>query len=327
MDISRMLKSGRAREAAGISAEGRTAELLRLLGPDFDSFPCGDGRDKLVGPCPVCRADGGDSEGRHLVIYEDGKFGCVTSPTDSPLGTAQEHRRQVWAAIAPVLKGAGSLCMPEPRKPDPAVLAAYEAAKKAGRAALEKAISRWGSGDLETELGPSAEIPDHDGQLKLYLSAWAPAELTWIGRQKGIAAPLPAGILADRGHQHGWDHARTVVFKPKATQRRDRDVLSIRLRVVEHDHLDMAGQIALIRLVSEKLGLPRWVIFSGGKSLHAHFDEPADPAVTRSIEALLEAVGGDLGAFTKGRSRVPGAVRVGSGGKRQPLVWIRPENL
>ena len=35
---------------------------------------------KTTAQCPACAADGGDSKGEHLVIYADGRFGCVVCP-------------------------------------------------------------------------------------------------------------------------------------------------------------------------------------------------------------------------------------------------------
>jgi hypothetical protein len=32
---------------------------------------------KIIAACPACRAEGGDRAGDHLVIFDDGRFGCV----------------------------------------------------------------------------------------------------------------------------------------------------------------------------------------------------------------------------------------------------------
>lgn len=37
---------------------------------------------KTTAQCPACAADGGDAKKEHLVIYADGKFGCVVHPKD-----------------------------------------------------------------------------------------------------------------------------------------------------------------------------------------------------------------------------------------------------
>ena len=40
----------------------------------------GDG--KIAAQCPACAADGGDAKGEHLVVFKDGKFGCVLYEKD-----------------------------------------------------------------------------------------------------------------------------------------------------------------------------------------------------------------------------------------------------
>lgn len=48
-----------------------------------------DKSGKTVAQCPACAANGADTKGDHLVIFEDGKFGCVVNPDD------KEHNRQI----------------------------------------------------------------------------------------------------------------------------------------------------------------------------------------------------------------------------------------
>ncbi len=40
----------------------------------------GDG--KITAQCPACAAEGGDAKAEHLVIFKDGKFGCVLYEKD-----------------------------------------------------------------------------------------------------------------------------------------------------------------------------------------------------------------------------------------------------
>jgi hypothetical protein len=54
---------------------------------------CGPG--KRVGRCPACADAGGDHKGEHLIIYEDGKFGCVLYPGEEGV----ERRRQIWKLV------------------------------------------------------------------------------------------------------------------------------------------------------------------------------------------------------------------------------------
>jgi len=45
---------------------------------------------KTVAACPACRADGHDKAGDHLVLWPDGRFGCVKFADDT------EHRKRIW---------------------------------------------------------------------------------------------------------------------------------------------------------------------------------------------------------------------------------------
>jgi hypothetical protein len=40
----------------------------------------GDG--KITAQCPACAAEGADAKGDHLVVFRDGKFGCVVNEKD-----------------------------------------------------------------------------------------------------------------------------------------------------------------------------------------------------------------------------------------------------
>jgi hypothetical protein len=48
---------------------------------------------KLTARCPACAAAGQDATGNHLVVFPDGKFGCVANPGDSL------HRQEIFRLI------------------------------------------------------------------------------------------------------------------------------------------------------------------------------------------------------------------------------------
>ena len=49
-------------------------------------------RGKIEAQCPACAMDGNDSKNKnHLIVYPDGRFGCVAHPNDN------EHRRLIYA--------------------------------------------------------------------------------------------------------------------------------------------------------------------------------------------------------------------------------------
>ena len=49
---------------------------------------------KTVAACPACREAGHDRSGEHLVLFEDGKFGCIAYPGDD--AEARNHRKNVF---------------------------------------------------------------------------------------------------------------------------------------------------------------------------------------------------------------------------------------
>lgn len=49
----------------------------------------------VVGRCPACAAVGQDRSGEHLVIYPDGRFGCVVHPG----AAGWLHRKAIWEAV------------------------------------------------------------------------------------------------------------------------------------------------------------------------------------------------------------------------------------
>lgn len=49
----------------------------------------------VVARCPACAAGGQDRKGEHLVVYPDGRFGCVLHPGDA----GRLHRKAIWEAV------------------------------------------------------------------------------------------------------------------------------------------------------------------------------------------------------------------------------------
>lgn len=72
--------------------ELRSKKFARSLKIDLDKLenvhPNGD-RHKAQ--CPACAEEGGDDSGNHLIVYEDGRFGCVMFQGDE----GKEHRRRI----------------------------------------------------------------------------------------------------------------------------------------------------------------------------------------------------------------------------------------
>ena len=49
--------------------------------------------NKTIAACPACRAAGDDNKGEHLVIYSNGKFGCIAHEGDSL------HRKDIFSLV------------------------------------------------------------------------------------------------------------------------------------------------------------------------------------------------------------------------------------
>lgn len=66
---------------------------------------------KTIGQCPQCAANGADKSQQHLVVYEDGRFGCVVD-------SSSEHSKAIFALIG--FGGSGDSVDPAP-PPEPRV--------------------------------------------------------------------------------------------------------------------------------------------------------------------------------------------------------------
>ncbi len=47
----------------------------------------------VVAQCPACAAVGGDTTGNHLIVYADGKYGCVVHKGD------KDHNKEIFKLV------------------------------------------------------------------------------------------------------------------------------------------------------------------------------------------------------------------------------------
>ena len=59
----------------------------------------------VVARCPACAQAGHDKSGNHLIVYPDGKFGCVACPSD------KEHNREILRLVGVEISFADSACI------------------------------------------------------------------------------------------------------------------------------------------------------------------------------------------------------------------------
>lgn len=63
-----------------------------------------DGKQALIARCPACAEEGHDRRGDHLIVFRDGRFGCVVFPGVAP--SAHRHRQRIWQLVGTGATGA-----------------------------------------------------------------------------------------------------------------------------------------------------------------------------------------------------------------------------
>ena len=56
-----------------------------------------DGKKIIIARCPACEEEGHDGKGEHLIVFADGRFGCVVNPIEDE--DSHEHRRRVLELV------------------------------------------------------------------------------------------------------------------------------------------------------------------------------------------------------------------------------------
>jgi len=165
---------------------------------------------------------------------------------------------------------------------------------------------------------------------RLLLNQFQPGDVVWIGN------------IYDSGKSEHSKHFRPIeqwlretvvpaqftcpaVFKTGSFARSNENVMARRFLVVESDTLsrDEVGAVFKWMRDAAKLKL-RAVVDTGGKSLHAWFDYPADDQIA-DLKLILPELGCDPKLFTASQPvRLPGAQR---DGKRQQLIYLGKEEV
>lgn len=73
---------------------------------------------KTIARCPACAEDGNDEKGEHLVIMQDGRFGCVAHPG----AAGKSHRQRIFAMAGEAHARTRGACMVRVRRPAPSNL-------------------------------------------------------------------------------------------------------------------------------------------------------------------------------------------------------------
>lgn len=56
-----------------------------------------DGKKITIARCPACEEEGHDGKGEHLIVFADGRFGCVVNPVEDE--DSHEHRKRVLELV------------------------------------------------------------------------------------------------------------------------------------------------------------------------------------------------------------------------------------
>lgn len=69
------------------------------------------GANVIIARCPACEEDGHDNKGDHLIIFPDGRFGCVVNPVEDE--DSHEHRTRIMELVG--IPGTHSSSADQPR--------------------------------------------------------------------------------------------------------------------------------------------------------------------------------------------------------------------
>lgn len=291
---------------------------------------------KITARCPACAEDGRDRTGNHLVIYPSGRFKCIADPG---------HGRRVWELV-----GISGFRAPQPRR-ERTREAQERRIRDHERRKLE-ALARehradllmryqWHPADL-WEDSPTRPDDAADDPRGFLAALFLPADLVWTGsvHQSGPR-------FRDRWRTvEDWQQAPPDTLGPMTTPAtwkagavsRSRDwIASAPYVVLDFDGQDgrkpqtpadlarhLADSLALVRWLRERL---RWrlaaILSTGGKSLHAWFENPGRECLD-SLRPTLSPFGIDAGLIghPEHPCRLPGQIHHGTG-RRSRVLWLR----
>ncbi|MEQ2006367.1 MAG: hypothetical protein ABMA26_06190 [Limisphaerales bacterium] len=56
-----------------------------------------DGGNVTIARCPACEEEGADNKGDHLIVFPDGRFGCVVNPAEDE--DSHDHRKRILELV------------------------------------------------------------------------------------------------------------------------------------------------------------------------------------------------------------------------------------
>lgn len=311
-----------------------TASAAPLWG-EYEEMPdLGTGGTKLVGLCPACAEQGRDSNLRHLVIYPNGKFGCAAYPAlaiETPARAA--HLQRVWQLVGKSVR----LTKPEPLPP---LILKRRNKLQADVAEIWQRAREQYAMTLAEWQASSAELPTSaEGCFLAYCGIWKPGETAWIGDRYDCTAAFRGHLFqpatqAGRGWEmcqsDGCDHASGMIWTTNAKGRGKENQIGRVFVPVEHDEEPIEQQVALARYLEAECGLTiLMAVHTTNRGFHTFFDARSLPKEMHAkIAFFLASIGADYGAFQRGSTRTPGALRQNRFdgkpfGSAQPIIYIQ----
>lgn len=295
---------------------------------------------KVIARCPACAEVEGDRTGNHLVVFPDGKFGCVAHAGDS------EHRRRIFALAGQ----AGELDAHELRN------------WRRSRAGDDRLKLR------RKQLQQAARNHRHELILK---HQWLPEDV-WEDSPQRIDCDLVeycpnyflaslfkeqdnlwTGDVHESGGEHHGSRWRTcehwyshdgrigpmttpAVWESGAISRSAANVLAAPYTVLDFDGFDGVQPVTkeqIDRHIEDSLALVRWlreslhwnlaaILNTGGKSIHAWFETPSEEVI-QSLRDASSALGIDSGLVGRPEHpcRLPGQIHAKSG-LLSHVLWL-----
>jgi hypothetical protein len=343
LKYSRFIKAGKERDnfedACKAVAAGETIDRKKIPfgGLALREVVCGvTGQSKLVGRCPQCAMEGRDAGGKHLVVYPNGKWQCIRFAGDglTVLPEASDHRSKIWKLAGGKL---GGLYKPTDLPP----LIKKRRIEQVGKiqSAWVEARAKYAM-TMEDWVATSADLPGSpENDFRYYCKQWNQGDLAWVGTrydsnqsfsQHRFSPSISSDVsrMWDLIESEGLDHASGKIFSPASTNRGKSGWVGNRVAVIEHDDDSDAGQIALTRWLQAQGLRLLCAISTGNRGIHSLFDASAiSTEKWQSVGMLLQAIKADAGAFARGNTRCPGAIRQNQHdgkphGVRQPIVYI-----
>ena len=281
------------------------------------------------GRCPVCALEGRDRSGNHLRIFAGGRVHCVVDP---------DHWREARRILG-LADGRGGR-----REFSPAEKRAWareradreRRLRERGRAeeraheALPALVARWRwPEDAVWEDSPvRPDGPGSDDPRGFLTRLFPPGATVWTGEnwqsgpKHGIGRFLSVGTWTGQPPDVVGPMVAPAAFRPDTLTRSRSAVVASPYVVLDFDECGRAESLAIVRWLREGLGWTlRAMVWTGGKSIHAWFDDPG-PDCVGSLRATAKILGIDrtlIGA-PEHPCRLPGQVHAKTG-QRSALLW------